>query len=50
LSKRPYPTKEHFGGRGLFISATNLLKLYEAILRKDGKILGEEIVDLMFKP
>ncbi|KAI9039911.1 serine hydrolase domain-containing protein [Aspergillus affinis] len=50
LSKRPYPAKEHFGGGGLFASATDLLKIYGAILRKDDKILGEEMVDLMFKP
>ncbi|KAJ5465363.1 hypothetical protein N7530_009150 [Penicillium desertorum] len=50
LSKRPYPAKEHFGGGGLFASATDLLKVYGAILRKDDKILGEEMVDLMFKP
>ncbi|KAJ6010077.1 hypothetical protein N7522_005093 [Penicillium canescens] len=50
LSKRPYPAKEHFGGGGLFASATDLLKVYGAILRKDKKVLGEEMVDLMFKP
>jgi CubicO group peptidase (beta-lactamase class C family) len=50
LSKRPYPAKEHFGGGGLFASATDLLKVYGAILRKDDTILGEEMVDLMFKP
>ncbi|KAJ6084890.1 hypothetical protein N7499_004519 [Penicillium canescens] len=50
LSKRPYPAKEHFGGGGLFASATDLLKVYGAILRKDKKVLGKEMVDLMFKP
>ena len=50
LSMRPQPAVEHFGGGGLYASATDLLKVYRAILQKDGRILGEEMVDLMFTP
>jgi CubicO group peptidase (beta-lactamase class C family) len=49
-SMRPQHVEEHFGGGGLYASATDLLKVYRAILQKDGRILGEELVDLMFTP
>jgi CubicO group peptidase (beta-lactamase class C family) len=49
-SMRPQPVEEHFGGGGLYASATDLLKVYRAILQKDCRILGEEMVDLMFTP
>ncbi|GFF30965.1 uncharacterized protein Rv1367c/MT1414 [Aspergillus udagawae] len=49
-SMRPQPVEEHFGGGGLYASAIDLLKVYRAILQKDCRILGEEMVDLMFTP
>lgn len=49
-SMRPQPVREHFGGGGLYASAPDLLKVYKAILQKDRRLLGEEMVDLMFTP
>ncbi len=41
--------KGHFGGHGLFMTATGYLKVLRSLLVNDGKLLKPETVDDMFK-
>jgi len=37
------------GGAGLYSNAVDFMKLLTSLLRNDGKVLGKEMVDLMFE-